>query len=139
MRTARLMTMVLAAVVALSAAPLAAAKPGPRHLTLSNKDNRQTVVVHTGDEIDVRLSGERKENSDWLWSAPSSANGAVLHRHSTGRAAGADTVAVFHAHSDGTTTLDSELRCVSRKSGYSCSRVAVPWEVTVTVKTRKKK
>ncbi|MFI9721980.1 hypothetical protein ACIHFE_20345 [Streptomyces sp. NPDC052396] len=140
MKTARWVAAALAAVLALTAAPLAAAKPGaPRHISLSNKDNKQSVTVHTGDEIDVQLSGQRNEDSNWQWSAPTAADGAVLHRDSAGTAANGDTVAVFHARADGTTTLDSELGCLSRKKGYSCSRVVVPWQVTVTAHTRKKK
>ncbi|KJY42397.1 hypothetical protein VR41_08110 [Streptomyces sp. NRRL B-1568] len=144
------MTAALAAALVLSAAPSAlatstgavsaGAKPkGPKHFDLSNKDNSTSISVHKGDEITVRLAGEQKDTSTWAWSEPTAADGAVLQRSGAGTSPNGDSTAVFHARADGTTTLDSQLRCVSRKSGQTCSHVVVPWQATVKVKERKRR
>lgn len=139
------MTAALVATLALSAAPSAlaastgAASKGPKHFDLSNKDNSTSISVHRGDEITVRLAGEQKDTSTWAWSEPTAADGAVLQRSSAGTSPNGDATAVFRARADGTTTLDSQLRCVPRKPGQACSHVVVPWQATVKVKERKRR
>ncbi|OLZ69510.1 hypothetical protein AV521_18555 [Streptomyces sp. IMTB 2501] len=132
------MTAALAAALTLVAAPLAAsaATPSvaPKHRELSNKDNRSSLTVHKGDEITVRLSGEKNNNSTWGWSVPTAANGTVLHRDTARTAPNGDATGVFHARADGTTTLDSQFRCISRTDGEACSHVVISWQVTVTVR-----
>ncbi|MDT0449681.1 hypothetical protein [Streptomyces hesseae] len=147
MTTTRLLTAVLTAALALTAAPLTAAPlasattpsaapkpPKHRHLNLTNQDNRQSLAVHKGDEITVRLSGERTPNSTWSWTVPTAADGTVLRRGAVGTAPNGDTTAVFHAQADGTTTLDSQLRCVADQPGHVCSQAVVPWQTTVRVR-----
>ncbi|MCC3775956.1 hypothetical protein [Streptomyces sp. UNOB3_S3] len=142
MTMTRLLTAALAAALALTAAPPASATassaapkpPKQRHLRLANQDNRQSFTVHKGDEITVRLSGERKPDSAWVWSVPTAADGAVLRRAAAGTDPNGDTTAVFHALADGTTTLDSRLRCVADQPGHVCSQAVVPWQTTVRVR-----
>ncbi|WP_042418745.1 hypothetical protein [Streptacidiphilus anmyonensis] len=129
MKTARLAGMALAATLALVAgSPTSAA---PKHLHLANRDDRQSLTVHKGDEITVQLAGRQSADSTWAWSAPTSADGTVLRRDEAGTAADGDASAVFHARADGTTTLDARFRCVPRKEGQPCSHAVVPWQVTV--------
>ncbi|MEU3355096.1 hypothetical protein [Streptomyces sp. NPDC037389] len=142
MTRTRLLAAALTAALALTAAPLASAMtpsaapkpPKHRHLSLTNQDNRQSLAVHKGDEITVRLSGERTPDSTWTWSVPTAADGAVLRRGAVGTAPNGDTTAVFHAQADGTTTLDSRLRCVADQPGHVCSQAVVPWQATVRVR-----
>ncbi|MFF4160234.1 hypothetical protein [Streptomyces sp. NPDC001678] len=142
MTTTRLLTAALTAALALTTAPLASATtpsaapkpPKQRHLRITNQDNRQSFTVHKGDEITVRLSGERTPGSTWAWSVPTAADGAVLRRGGAGTAPNGDTTAVFHAQADGTTTLDSQLRCVANEPGHACSQAVVPWQTTVRVR-----
>ncbi|WP_171168913.1 hypothetical protein [Streptomyces sp. I05A-00742] len=133
MKSVRLMTAALAAVLALTTPTALAAPKAPKRLELSNKHNRQSFTVHKGADITVRLSGTQTDNSTWAWSVPTSAVGTVLRREATGRAANGDVTAVFRAVADGTTTLDSQLRCAPRKPGHACSQAVVPWQATVKV------
>ncbi|WP_311696908.1 hypothetical protein [Streptomyces gibsoniae] len=120
-----------AVILSAGAAAATPAQTVPKHLNLSNKDNRQSFTVHKGDEIIVRLTGQQTVTSTWAWSAPTAANRSVLRRDAATTRPNGEATAVFHAQADGTTTLDSRLRCVPRRPGSACSHVVVPWQVTV--------
>ncbi|MBH1934895.1 hypothetical protein I5Q34_11520 [Streptomyces sp. AV19] len=134
MKTARLLVATLAVALTLSATATTSSAIAGKQRNLSNKHNKQSVTVHKGDEITVRLTGDQSAKETWGWTAPTAANTAILRRDAIGASSTGETTAVFHAHSAGTTTLDSQLRCVSRKSAQTCSDVVVPWQVTVKVR-----
>ncbi|MEV6029229.1 hypothetical protein [Streptomyces sp. NPDC052036] len=120
-----------AVVLSAGAAAATPALTAPKHLNLSNKDNRQSFTVHKGDEITVRLTGEQTGTSTWAWSAPTAANRSVLRRDAASTRPNGDATALFHAQAGGTTTLESQLRCLPRKPGSACSHAVVQWQVTV--------
>lgn len=119
---------------AASAAPHTHQVPKPKTFTLSNKDNRTALTVLKGDTVTVRLTGQQNGDSTWAWSGPTAADNAVLRRDAQSTAPNGDAMATFHPRASGTTTLDSQLRCVPRRADHSCSHAVVPWQVTVRVK-----
>lgn len=107
---------------------IAAARPTStpsRTITLTLTDNGHHYRLHTGDQLDVQLSGP----SYAIWNEPTSSNGAILGR--TGGSSGAVATATFLALVKGVAkvTATSYLVCPS-----VCAGPALPvFDVSVTV------
>ncbi|MEU1781465.1 MULTISPECIES: hypothetical protein [Streptomyces] len=128
----------LVTVLAATAAPAAAhgqapdrARPAQR-IVLTNSD-KGPVTASLGDDVEVRLTGYRKDGLNWTWSTPASGDSTALRR-TTGRTApNGDASATFHAEHDGTATITAQRRC-RPDPGRLCPLVITPWKVTVEVK-----
>ncbi|MEU3404993.1 hypothetical protein ABZ766_13760 [Streptomyces sp. NPDC006670] len=126
----------LVAVLACAAAPAAAHGQAPHlrsgRVVLTNADDGRTVSVHTGDDIEVRLTGQRQNGLNYTWRVPQSSDPAVLHRTAGGTTPTGSATAVFHAEKDGTATITSAKSC-RPDPGRTCPLVVTPWKVTVEV------
>ncbi|MEV5878311.1 potassium-transporting ATPase subunit C [Streptomyces sp. NPDC052101] len=102
-----------------------------QNLTLTNDANGQAVAARAGDDITVRLVGKQADGETWMWSTPTAGDDEVLRKTTSSVDAKGDASAVFHVQSGGTTTLASQMRCVSGP-GQACPHAVMPWRVTVT-------
>ncbi|WP_369355859.1 hypothetical protein [Streptomyces sp. cg2] len=107
--------------------------PSAHGVLLADQDGGRQLTVHTGDVIEVRLTGRHDRGPAFAWSLPVSGDPALLRRTSagatpTGGAAGRFTAGARR----GTTTVTAQRRCHAAP-GSVCPHVVVPWKVTVTV------
>ncbi|MFF4531342.1 hypothetical protein ACFY1P_18950 [Streptomyces sp. NPDC001407] len=128
----------LTAALALTAlavcAPVSEATPSVRagRVTLTNADNGHPVTVHTGDDVQVNLTGSHEAGLTYSWSVPVS-DAAVLHRTAGSTTPRGDTTARFHAERAGIAVLSAQRHCHADQ-GHLCPLVIAPWKVRVEVK-----
>ncbi|MFE4871996.1 hypothetical protein [Streptomyces sp. NPDC056682] len=101
-------------------------------VALTNADNGRTVFAHTGDDIEVILTGHRDHGLNYTWSIPVS-DSTVLHRIKGVTTPRGDATGRFHAVKNGITTLSAQRHCRPDR-GKLCPLVVVPWKVRVEVK-----
>ncbi|MFF3518798.1 hypothetical protein [Streptomyces sp. NPDC002573] len=136
----KVIRMLLPALLAVGVVPTAAvAQPAPtssaaKSLSLGNKDNGQSFTVQKGEAIIVHLTGRKDGGTIWSWTAPTAANGTILHRQHLVTLPNGDVDALFRAVADGTTTLGSQSRCRVITPGHVCTRMSILWKVTLKVR-----
>ncbi|WP_438489326.1 hypothetical protein [Streptomyces sp. S186] len=107
--------------------------PSAHGVLLANRDDGRRLTVHTGDVIEVRLTGERGRGTTFTWSPPVSGDPALLRRTAARATPAGGTTGRFAAAARrGTTTVTAQRRCHATAGSY-CPHVVVPWKVTVTV------
>ncbi|MFD8998885.1 hypothetical protein [Streptomyces abikoensis] len=129
----------LVTVMAATAAPAAAHGQAPdrarlaQRIVLTNADNGRSVTASLGDDVEVRLTGYRKDGLTWTWSTPASSDSTVLRRTAGRTAPNGDASATFHAEHEGTATITAQRHC-RPDAGRLCPLVITPWKVTAEVK-----
>ncbi|RLV01278.1 hypothetical protein CTZ27_12210 [Streptomyces griseocarneus] len=125
----------LAATVVPSAPAAAHARPAvvAGATVLSNDDNAHTVIVPSGEVVQVRLKAVRGEHETWVWDVPAASTPPVLTRTSGTVAPGGDADASFRAAARGRSALAAHRHCRPDR-GYVCPQVVIPWTVTVIVR-----
>ncbi|MFJ9613593.1 hypothetical protein [Streptomyces noursei] len=110
-----------------------AVRAAPAHgVLLADADNGRTLTVHTGDVIEVRLTGERTGGTTYAWSAPVAGGTAVLRRTTAGVTPAGGTTGRFVAAGRGTATLTARRTCHA-SPGSLCAHHVLLWKATVTV------
>lgn len=104
----------------------------PAELVLGNKDHNRTVVVRSGDVIQVELKGSRSAGGLWAWDPPASSDPRVLRPGISGTSGNGDAWGTFSTPEKGTADLDSTELCYPAP-GWYCPAVILPWKVTVVV------
>ncbi|MFC5720511.1 hypothetical protein ACFP1Z_10095 [Streptomyces gamaensis] len=141
MKTVRILTVPVAAGLALSAAtaPAPAATAAPEHrpavsstLLLTNADDNRTVNIDTNDVIRVHLDAIRGEHETWVWDVPAAASPEVLSQSSGSTSPTGDAEASFRAVGKGTTEITAHRRCVANP-GYVCPQTVIPWKVASAI------
>ncbi|MFI1799385.1 hypothetical protein ACH427_18835 [Streptomyces sp. NPDC020379] len=122
----------LTALAVCAPVPAAAQPVRAERVTLTNADNGRTVSAHTGDDIEVALTGSRENGLAYFWSIPAS-DSAVLHRTAGGKTPTGGATARFRVEKDGIATISATKHCHSG-GGHLCPLVVVPWKVRVEVK-----
>jgi hypothetical protein len=125
------------AAAAMVAGGLGAAAASPEdssagEVVLTTADNGRAVAIAPGGTVIVRLAGMVDHAQVWAWSPPATSAPRVLARIAGTTAPGGDAVAVFRGGAPGAAQITSYRRCVSTP-GVMCSRIAIPWKVTVSV------
>ncbi|GGX33378.1 hypothetical protein [Streptomyces noursei] len=126
-----------------TASATAPAAPGPdlpravrataaHGVLLADADNGRTLTVHTGDVIEVRLTGERTGGTTYTWSAPAAGGTAVLRRTTAGVTPAGGTTGRFVAAGRGIATLTARRTCHA-SPGSLCAHHVLLWKATVTV------
>ncbi|MCC3767840.1 hypothetical protein [Streptomyces sp. UNOC14_S4] len=100
---------------------------------LSNEDNARTVIVPSGEVVQVRLKAIRGEHETWVWDVPAASTPAVLPRTSGTVAPNGDADASFRARAMGRSALAAHRHCRPDR-GHVCPQVVIPWMVTVIVR-----
>ncbi|WP_158690140.1 hypothetical protein [Streptomyces sp. MspMP-M5] len=106
-----------------------------RRIVLTNSDGGRAVTVTSGDDIEVRLTGNRANGLTYSWSRPTSSEPTVLERVSGGTTPSGSATAVFHAEHGGTATITAQRRCHADR-GHYCPLVVTPWKAKVKVEVK---
>ncbi|MFF7730840.1 hypothetical protein [Streptomyces sp. NPDC008001] len=101
-------------------------------VALTNADNGRTVAAHTGDDIEVTLTGSRENGLTYSWSIPVS-DSTVLHRTAGRKSPTGGATARFRVVKDGIAAISAAKHCRSG-GGRLCPLVVTPWKVRVEVK-----
>ncbi|MFI6624519.1 hypothetical protein [Streptomyces sp. NPDC050528] len=102
-------------------------------MVLTNADNGRTVPASSGGDVEIRLTHTRERGFTYTWTAPQSADSAVLGHASDATYPSGDATAVFHAASPGTATVTAQRRCLP-DPGSLCPLLVETWKVTIEVK-----
>ncbi|MFE0041598.1 hypothetical protein [Streptomyces albireticuli] len=143
MKTTASLVVPLAVGLALTAAAVAPASAAgaPRthqrsavaaEVVLGNEDKNRTVVVRSGDVIQVELKGSRSAGGVWAWDYPTSSDFQVLRHIGRGMDGNGNASGTFRAQDRGTAEINSTQECYPAPDWF-CPAVIIPWKVTVVV------